>query len=359
MAERVLIIAEAGVNHNGSLDLARLLIDKAVSVGADVVKFQSFVAEEVVGCFAKKAEYQVRTTPSDESQLEMVRKLQLSVSDHEALIDHCQKRHIRFLSAPFDLPSVRMLTDRFNLPLIKIPSGELTNLPLLFEVGRRQKDVLLSTGMATIGEIEDALAVLAFGFVTADPVPSLSEAYEVYFSSVGQDSLRTHVQLLQCTTEYPTPYVDVNLRAIDTLRQAFGLPVGLSDHTEGIHVAVAAVARGATTIEKHFTLDRNMVGPDHAASLEPDAFREMVTAIRQIEAALGDGRKRTQASEYKNKAVARKSLVAAVPILRGTHFSESNLAIKRPGYGISPMKWREVLGRAASRDFERDEPIEM
>lgn len=359
MAKRVLIIAEVGVNHNGSLELAQHLIDEAANAGADIVKFQTFVAEEVVGAFAKKAEYQVRTTPPDESQLDMVKKLQLSLADHETLLDHCRKRKIQFLSSPFDLPSIRMLVDRCNLPLVKIPSGEITNLPLLFEVGRCRRDVILSTGMASIGEVEAALAVLAFGLITDGPVPSLDEAYEAYSSTAGQKALRGHVQLLQCTTEYPAPYADVNLRAIDTLRQAFGLPVGLSDHTEGIHIAVAAVAREASIIEKHFTIDRNMPGPDHKASLEPAAFHEMVVAIRQIEIALGDGLKRTQPSEFKNKVVARKSLVAAYSIKRGSLFSVNNMAIKRPGSGISPMRWREALGKVAMRDFDRDEPIEI
>ena len=330
-----LIIAEAGVNHNGDLSLARQLIDVAAEAGADMVKFQTFNADRLVTVQAKKADYQIQATGADESQHAMIRRLELTREMHEALIAHCKLRGIQFFSTGFDLESIDMLVG-LGLDCFKIPSGEITNLPYLRHVGRYGKPIILSTGMATLGEIEAALEVL---------------------EQAG--TLRERITVLHCNTEYPTLMADVNLRAMLTIRDAFGVAVGYSDHTRGIEVAIAAVALGATVIEKHFTLDRNLPGPDHKASLEPDELKAMVVAIRNIEQALGNGIKLPSASEAKNKATARKSLVAACAISAGEVFSETNLAVKRPGTGLSPMHWDEVLGRKAPRNFAQDELIEL
>lgn len=332
---KTLIIAEAGVNHNGDMALARRLIDVAAEAGADLVKFQTFNADRLVTTRARKADYQTQTTNAGESQHAMIRCLELTRDMHEALVAHCKSRGIQFFSTGFDPESVDLLAN-LGLDCFKISSGEITNLPYLRHVGRYGRRVLLSTGMATLGEIESALDVLEQAGTSRD-----------------------RVTVLHCNTEYPTPMVDVNLRAMLTIRDAFGVAVGYSDHTLGIEVAIAAVALGATVIEKHFTLDRNLPGPDHKASLEPDELKAMVAAIRNIERALGDGIKRTSASEEKNKLIARKSIVAAVAIRAGEAFSESNLAVKRPGTGLSPMHWDEVIGRKAPRDFAPDELIEL
>lgn len=351
------IIAEAGVNHNGSLDLAKQLIDAAVEAGADAVKFQTFKAEKLVGRNAPKAEYQTKTTDGAESQFAMIKKLELDEEAHFVLINYCREKGIQFLSTPFDLESVDLLASRFDLPRLKISSGELTNAPLLLKAARAGKPIILSTGMATLGDIEQALGVLAFGYTHSHSVPSLSTFQQAYISEKGQRVLQEKVILLHCTTEYPAPYEEVNLRAMDTLRNAFGLPVGFSDHTRGIAVPVAAVARGAIVIEKHFTLDRNLPGPDHKASLEPNELREMVKSIRQVEHALGSPIKSPTASELKNMVVARKSLVAARAIQQGERFTEENLAVKRPGDGISPVHYWEWLEKTASRDYEPDEKV--
>jgi N,N'-diacetyllegionaminate synthase len=331
----VSIIAEAGVNHNGDFDLAKRLVNVAAEAGADLVKFQTFSAKQIATQRAPKAEYQTRTTDHSQSQFNMLQKLELSNEMHHALIAYCQKCGIGFLSTAFDIASLDFLAsigpDRF-----KIPSGEITNLPYLRHVGAFGKPVVLSTGMATLGEIEDAI-----------------EALE------AAGTPRARITVLHCNTEYPTPMSDVNLRAMCNIQKAFGVSVGYSDHTEGIEVPVAAVALGATIIEKHLTLDRNMPGPDHKASLEPDQFKAMVSAIRNIEQALGDGIKRPSASEAKNKTIARKSLVAARPIRAGEPFTAENVAVKRPGSGLSPMRWDELIGRIASRDFAADELIEI
>jgi len=331
---KTFIIAEAGVNHNGSLDMALQLIDVAVAAGADAVKFQTFKAEEVIAVHAPKADYQQETTGSDESQLEMVKKLELDETAHISLNKHCGHKGIQFLSTPFDLKSIDLL-NRLGLEIFKIPSGEITNLPYLRKLGALQKRLILSTGMANLGEIEAALDVLAeYG----TPVKNIT--------------------VLHCNTEYPTPYEDVNLRAMLTIGNAFpGISVGYSDHTRGIEVPIAAVAMGATVIEKHFTLDRNLTGSDHKASLTPDELKAMVQAIRNIEKALGDGIKRPSPSEVKNKPIARKSLVAARPIKEGELFSADNITAKRPGAGISLMRWDEVLGQAARKDYEKDDLI--
>lgn len=332
---RTLIIAEAGVNHNGDMALARRLIDVAAVAGADMVKFQTFNADRLVTASAKKADYQIRSTGAAESQHEMLRRLELSREMHEELIAHCKLRGISFLSTGFDIESIDLLVD-FGQNQFKIPSGEITNLPYLRHVGRLGKPVILSTGMSTMDEIAAALGIL---------------------EQAGTPHER--ITLLHCTTEYPTPMNEVNLRAMLTMRDAFGVAVGYSDHTAGIEVSIAAVALGASVIEKHFTLDRTLPGPDHLASLEPDELKAMVASIRNIEQVLGDGVKRPSASEARNMAVARKSLVAARAIHAGEVFSASNLAVKRPGTGISPMRWDEVLGRTAPRDFVPDEMIEI
>lgn len=357
---KTFIIAEAGVNHNGDLNLARQLIDVAAESGADAVKFQTFRAGQVVSRHAPKAEYQTRTTERGESQLEMIRKLELGDADHEVLITYAKARDITFLSTPFDAPSLYLLTTRFGLQTIKIPSGEITNAPFLLAIARAAKRVILSTGMSTLAEAEAALGVLAFGFAAPPTaVPEHGEFERSFASEMGQQALRERVTLLHCTTEYPAPFGEVNLRAMDTLAAAFGLPVGYSDHTPGIHISLAAVARGAQVIEKHFTLDRNMEGPDHKSSLEPNELRELVRQTREIEQALGDGIKRPTASEWKNRGVARKSLVAAKAIKAGEVFTEENLACKRPGTGVSAWQWYETLGKAATRNYDPDDLVEM
>jgi len=355
----VFVIAEAGVNHNGSLDLARDLIEAAAQAGADAVKFQTFKASEIVSRHAPKAAYQQRNTDQGESQLEMIRKLELSVEDHRVLIAHARQSGIDFLSTPFEVHSLAQLVDELGLRTIKIPSGEITNAPFLVQIAGTGCRMILSTGMSTLGEVESALAMLAYGGLSPVGQPPGVAAFEAAYMSVsGQALLRERVVLLHCTTEYPAPVAEVNLKAMDVMAQAFGLPVGYSDHTEDIHIAVAAVARGARVIEKHFTLDRNLPGPDHKASLEPGELRAMIRAIRDVEAALGDGIKRPSAAELKNRAVVRKSLVAARPIAAGELYSEENLTCKRPGTGVSPTAYWNRLGTAATRDYAADELID-
>nr|CRH08108.1 Putative N-acetylneuraminate synthase [Candidatus Magnetococcus massalia] len=329
-----LIIAEAGVNHNGELDLAIELIDAAQQCGADVVKFQSFDPKSIASQQAGKAAYQKRTTDADENQRSMLAKLALDEAAHLSLIDHAAKKGIAFLSSPFDLPSLALL-ERLEISPIKIPSGEITNLPLLVAIAQLRRPVILSTGMATLGEIEAALLLL-----NEHGVP------------------KGGITLLHCTTEYPAPLEEVNLQAMVSMGHTFGLPVGYSDHTAGIAIPIAAVAMGAKVIEKHFTLDNSMPGPDHKASLEPGAFSQMVQGIRDVEIALGDGIKRPTRTELNNRAIARKSLVAARDIAAGEYFSLENLTSKRPGDGISPMRLDEVVGRVASRDYAEDEVIQ-
>ncbi len=354
------IIAEAGVNHNGNIHLAKQLIDIAADAGADAVKFQTFQADRVVSRYAPKAEYQTQTTDQTESQLDMVRKLELSISDHEVLIDHAQTRGIKFLSTPFDIPSLQLLTQKFGLKTIKIPSGEITNAPFLLEIAQSAQDIILSTGMSTLAEVEAALGVLAFGFISQmDKTPQRGGFEQAFASEAGQQQLRDRVTLLHCTTEYPAPFAEVNLRAMDTLASAFGLPVGYSDHTPGIHISLAAVARGARIIEKHFTSDRTLPGPDHQASLEPHELNQLVQQIREIEQALGDGIKRPTASEWKNRDVARKSLVAAKAIEVGEVFTEENLTCKRPGIGRSPFSYWQTIEQVATRSYDIDETIDL
>ena len=330
-----LIIAEAGVNHNGDLIVARRLVDAAAAAGADLVKFQTFAADRMVTQEAAKAGYQSVVTDANESQYAMLRRLELDRAAHEMLIGHCRDRNIQFFSTAFDEASLDLLAE-LGLDRFKIPSGELTNLPYLRRVARQGMPVILSTGMATLGEIEAALNAL-----------------------IAAGTPRERITVLHCNTEYPTPMVDVNLRAMLAIQSAFGVAVGYSDHTNGIEVAVAAVALGATVIEKHLTLDRTLPGPDHKASLEPHEFKAMVTAIRNVESALGDGIKRPTRSEARNIPVARKSLVAARAIQAGEVFDLFNVTVKRPGTGLSPMRWDEVMGRRAWRDFAADELLEL
>lgn len=354
----VFVIAEAGVNHNGDLETARHLIDAAAQAGADAVKFQSFRAGELVSRSAPKADYQLRTTDAAESQHDMIEALELTEADHAVLIDHAGSRGIDFLSTPFDLASLALLTDRFGLGTIKLGSGELTNGPLLLAAARSAQELIVSTGMGCLGEVESALSVLAFGFVeplTAVPSPDAVE--RAYGSETGQQALRDRVTLLHCTTDYPADVRDVNLRAMATLERAFGVGVGYSDHTMGIHVSLAAVAAGATVIEKHVTLDRGLPGPDHEASLEPDELRELVHQLREVEQSLGDGIKRPAAAEQGNRDVARKSLVAKTSIRAGERYDTGNLTCKRPGTGVSPLRYWDYLGQPADRDYDADDLI--
>jgi N,N'-diacetyllegionaminate synthase len=334
MTNQTLIIAEAGVNHNGDLRLAKLLIDSAADAGADLVKFQTFSASRQVTRSAKKADYQTQTTDSAESQHDMLRRLELTEAMHHELISHCEMRNIGFFSTGFDIESVDLLV-KLGLDHFKIPSGEITNLPYLRHIGRLGKAVILSTGMATMGEIEAAIHVLEQAGTSRDKLT-----------------------VLHCTTEYPTPMSEVNLRAMHSIQAAFGVAVGYSDHTNGIEIAIAAVAMGASVIEKHFTLDRNLPGPDHQASLEPAELTAMVASIRNIESALGNGIKRLTPSEARNKSIVRKSLIASREIKSGELLTIENLTVKRPGTGVSPMLWDEFLGKKALRDYSADELID-
>lgn len=332
---KTLIIAEAGVNHNGDLETARRLIDVAAEAGADLVKFQSFSADDLVTSYAEKAQYQIDAIGDRESQYAMIRRLELSRSMHKNLIAHCESRGVEFFSSAFEAKSIDLLAE-LGLDRFKIPSGELTNLPYLRHIGSYGKPVILSTGMADLGEVRAALKALE-----------------------DAGTPRNQTTVLHCNSAYPTPLSDVNLRAMVTIRDKLQVAVGYSDHTLGIEVAIAAVALGASVIEKHFTLDRGSPGPDHKASLEPGELKEMVRAIRNIEKAMGDGNKRPTQSELENRAASRKSIVAARAIRAGDTFNKTNITTKRPGTGLSPMKWDEVLGRRSRRDFAVEELIEL
>lgn len=327
------IIAEAGVNHNGSLELAKKLIDVAKEAGVDAVKFQTFKTENLVSKNAKKADYQKETTDKEESQFDMIKKLELDIDTHRELISYCKTKNIMFLSTPFDHDSIELL-DNLGLEIFKIPSGEITNLPYLRQIGKLGKKVILSTGMADLGEIEDALDIL-----------------------VESGTKKDEITVLHANTMYPTPMQDVNLKAMLTIGSSFNISYGYSDHTLGIEVDIAAVAMGASVIEKHFTLDKTMEGPDHKASLEPDELIAMVKSIRNIEIALGSSIKKASPSETPNIKIARKSIVAICNIKKGEVLTEDNLAIKRPGEGITPMRWDEIVGTIAHRDYKEDELI--
>lgn len=336
MNNHITIIAEAGVNHNGSIEIAKQLVNIAEEAGADFVKFQIGKPELLVSKFAPKAEYQQKNTQKyDESQLDMLKNMKFPYERHAELIDYCKGKDVRYFCTPFELQSIEYLA-QFNIGLWKIPSGEITNYPYLKKIAAYHQPVILSTGMCTMEDIEACLKVLTDNGLTKD-----------------------QITILHCNTEYPTPFEDVNLLAMQTIAKRFGTKVGYSDHTRGIEVPIAAVALGATVIEKHFTLDRNMPGPDHKASLEPDELKAMVSAIRNIEKALGSAEKKVSDSERKNIAIARKSIVAATNIKKGDILTEENITVKRPGTGISPMRWEEVLGTTAVRDFQEDELIEI
>ena len=329
---KTLIIAEAGVNHNGNFELAKKLVDKAVEGGADIVKFQTCKAENVISRYADKAEYQKVTTGEADSQLEMVRKLMLTYEQYGQLKEYCDEKGIEFLSTAFDLPSVDYLHS-IGMKRWKIPSGEITNLPLLIKIAELHEPIIMSTGMSELSEVADAVRTLI-------------------------EHGASDITLLHCTTEYPAPYEDVNLKAMETMRDAFDLPIGYSDHTKGLEIPVAAVARGACVIEKHFTLSREMEGPDHKASIEPDELKQMVDMIRHVEVSIGDGVKKVSPSEAKNQDIARKSIIAAKAIKAGDEFSEENVTTKRPGNGINPMRWFDLLGKKAKHDYEEDYLIE-
>lgn len=335
MTTKTFIIAEAGVNHNGSLQLAKRLVDVAAKAGADAVKFQTFKTEKLVTRQAPKANYQQQATGTEESQYEMLKRLELSEDALKKIISYCQQKNILFLSSPFDLDSIDLL-HTLGIPIFKIPSGEITNLPYLRKIGSFKKEVILSTGMSDLKEIGDALDVLV---------------------KVGTPQGK--ITVLHCNTEYPTPMTDVNLRAMATIASTFDVRVGYSDHTLGIEVPIAAIALGARVIEKHFTIDKNMAGPDHKASLEPEKLEQMVLAIRNIELVLGSYEKKPSSSELPNRNAARKSIVAATAIRTGELFSEQNLTVKRPGAGISPMRWDEVIGRRAPKNFSKDQAIRL
>lgn len=330
---RTLIIAEAGVNHNGNLNLAKKLVDTAKSAGADIVKFQTFISTNVVSKFADKAEYQKKNQKKEESQLDMVKKLELSFEEFTQLKKYCKIRDIEFMSTAFDFESISFL-ESLGMSYWKIPSGEITNLPYLVKIAELNKPVILSTGMSTMEDVECAIKIL-------------------------RENGAGEITVLHCTTEYPAPFLDVNLRAMLTMKNEFGVKIGYSDHTKGIEVPIAAVALGATVIEKHFTLDRNMEGPDHKASLEHAELKAMIDAIRNVEKSLGDGVKQPAQSEKNNMTIARKSIIAKKYIKNGEVFTEDNITVKRPGNGISPMKWFEVIGKKAPKDFEEDELIEL
>jgi len=351
-----LIIAEAGVNHNGSEQLAFDLVDVAHRAGADIIKFQTFNAKKLVTKKAQQAAYQVENSGKKESQLSMLSRLELSHAAHHNLIKYCKKIGIEFLSTAFDKESLDFLVSDLGLKRLKIPSGDITNAPLLLDHARTGCDLIVSTGMATLSEVETALGVIAFGYTRSEVCqPSISAFKEAYSSLEGSAALKDKVTLLHCTTEYPAPLAEINLTAIETLSNAFKLPTGYSDHSQGIHISIAAAARGAVVIEKHFTLDKDMEGPDHKASLNPSELKEMIKAIREIKLALGDGVKRPTLSETKNKAIARKSLVAIKAIQKGELFTEKNLSTKRPGFGVSPYKYWEMLGTPAHEALKEDE----
>lgn len=330
---KVLIIAEAGVNHNGSIEIAKKLIDKAAEAKADVIKFQTFTADSLVNKNVKKAEYQQKTGNSQESQYDMLKRLELDVDMHKELITYCNKKKIKFLSTPFDLESIDLLND-LGMDIYKIPSGEVTNYPYLKKIAKLKKTIIMSTGMCTLEEVRDALKVL-------------------------KENGASDIKLLHCNTEYPTPMKDVNLKAMVTMKNEFNLEVGYSDHTKGIEVPIAAVALGATIIEKHFTLDRNMEGPDHKASLEPEELKEMVHSIRNIELALGSGEKKPSESEMKNINVVRKFIVAKENIKKGEKFTEYNITCKRIGKGISAMQWNKVINKIANKNYVKEDIIEI
>ena len=354
---KTLIIAEAGVNHNGCMNRARALIDAAAEAGADIVKFQSFRADRLASKDAPKADYQVENVGARESQYDMLKRLELSRKNHEELIAYCNERDIEFLSTPFDVDGLHMLINDYNLKTIKLGSSELTNAPILLAAAKTGHKVILSTGMGTLEEIREALGVLAYGYLDWGDKPMRAEFMQAYNDPKAYKHLKDKVTVLHCTTAYPTPYNDVNLNVLNMLRDEFKILIGYSDHTMGIEVPIAAVAMGACMIEKHFTLDRTLPGPDHLASLEPDELKAMVSAIRNIEQAMGHGEKEPVEAERVNMHMARKSGVAASPIANGEEITFVNTDIKRPASGRSPMEYWELVGTKADKSYEPDDPL--
>lgn len=356
-SNRVYIIAEAGVNHNGDVSLAKELIDIASDAGADAIKFQTFIATEVISIHANQADYQVKNTGLQESQLAMVKKLELPLDDFKALYLYAKNKGITFLSTAFDPVSLKFLVKDCNIPLIKIPSGEITNAPLLFACARYNMPIVLSTGMANLDEIERALAVLSYGWVHESEPESLQECIDFYQTEDGIRALYKNITILQCITEYPAPYKDTNLKAMQAIADKFHCPIGLSDHSLGLHIPVAAVAMGATIIEKHFTINQNLPGPDHKASLSPDELKTMIHYIRDVEAAFGDGHKQARDSEKKNMTIARRSIVAADNLKKDEVYAMSNITCKRPGSGVSAMLYWDYLGKECNNEYKVDELI--
>lgn len=354
---RTIVIAEAGVNHNGDIDLALELVDHAAKAGADYVKFQTFKADKLASGTATKAAYQKATTDAAESQLDMLRRLELSVEAHHRLVARCAEKSIAFLSTAFDVDSLVFLADDLGLKTLKLGSGELTNAPILLAAARRGMDLMLSTGMGSLAEVEEALGVIAFGLLHQHAPQSRADFAETLLDPAAWDALRTRVTLLHCTTEYPAAVADTNLRAIDTMRAAFALPVGYSDHTEGNAMSIAAVARGASVIEKHFTLDRTMDGPDHSASVEPHDLAQLVRDIRAVEAGLGNGIKQPGAAEVRNRPIVRKSVVATADLPAHHIIGATDITVKRSGVGISPMQFWDCIGRRLTQPVLQDAPV--
>lgn len=357
MKNNTFIIAEAGVNHNGSLELAYALVDAAVEARADAVKFQTFKTENLVTKSAEQASYQVKNIGFKSSQYEMLKRLELSYEDFTQLNAYCIKQQIEFLATPFDMESVDFLVEELRMNSVKISSGDLTNVPLLHYIATKKKPMILSTGMADISDIHHALSFIAFGLAFPLKSVNVKEVRKFYQTTDAQSLIERFVTILHCTTQYPTPYSDVNLRALDHLRKEFNLQVGLSDHTKGIHTSIAAVAREACVIEKHFTISRKLPGPDHLASLEPTELAELVKAVRIVEETLGNSEKKPTKNEKKNRLAARKSIVATQSIRKGEIFSNENLAVKRPGNGMAPSTYWSLLGKPASVNYEKDELI--
>lgn len=351
------IIAEAGVNHNGSFDLACVLVDVAKEAGADVIKFQTFKAENLVTKQAKQAAYQIENIGNETTQFDMLKKLELSYDEFVRLKTYCDKKKIEFLSTPFDLESVDFLVDEIGIKTVKIPSGELTNAPFIHYIATKRKPVILSTGMATMEDIHESLSFIAYGLAHPSGKVKIDSVREFYHTPEAKEWLKEYVTVLHCTTEYPVPFSDINLTAMDQLKEELKVNIGLSDHSEGIYIPVAAVAHGATIIEKHFTISRLLPGPDHRASLEPEELMEMVRAIRVVEQSLGDGHKKPTANEQHNQLAARKSLVAAKTIRKGETFTENHLTVKRPGSGMAPSMYWSLIGKMATRNYEEDELI--
>jgi len=353
----VTIIAEAGVNHDGNLNKALEMVDIAANSGADIIKFQTFTASTLACQVAPKANYQLKTTPNQETQIDMLKRLELPRSWHRKIIKQCNKNNIQFLSTPFDIESLNFLTNELNIPVIKIPSGEITNAPLLLTAAQSRRKLIVSTGMCNLNDIQNALDVIAFGLIYPNTNPDKHQIDSIRLHAKTNELLQQYVTLLHCNTQYPTPAKDANLKAMATMRDAFNLPVGYSDHTNGIVVSIAATALGATVIEKHFTLDKTSPGPDHAASIEPDELTTLVNGIRTCTDALGNGKKQIQPSEEENILIARKSLVALTDINYGDVFSRHNLGAKRPGGGRSPMDYFNLIGQKAERNYKKDELI--